>query len=88
MIKDFKTALLFTTRNLKDSEIAYLKSKSNVIPSVFPIGYDGLAFIVNKNNTDTCITVNESYYSYRLILSFRYVQLLMHRSQHLLSEMH
>ena len=25
MIKDFKTALLFTTRNLKDSEIAYLK---------------------------------------------------------------
>ena len=44
---------------LKDSEIAYLKSKSNVIPSVFPIGYDGLAFIVNKNNTDTCITVNE-----------------------------
>ena len=52
-------ALLFTTRNLKDSEIAYLKSKSNVIPSVFPIGYDGLAFIVNKNNTDTCITVNE-----------------------------
>ena len=59
MIKDFKTTLLFTTRALKDSEIAYLKSKSNVIPSVFPIGYDGLAFIVNKNNNDTCITVND-----------------------------
>ena len=59
MIKDFKTALLFTTRNLKDSEIAYLKSKSNIIPAVFPIGYDGLAFITNKNNTDTCITVND-----------------------------
>ena len=59
MIKDFKTTLLFTTRNLKDSEIAYLKSKSNVISSVFPIGYDGLAFIVNKNNQDTCITVND-----------------------------
>lgn len=59
IIKDFKTALLFTTRALKDSEIAYLKSKSNVIPSVFPIGYDGLAFIVNKNNNDTCITVND-----------------------------
>jgi len=59
MIKDFKTALLFTTRNLKPSEIAYLKSKSNVIPTVFPIGYDGLAFIVNKNNADTCITVND-----------------------------
>ena len=59
MIKDFKTTLLFTTRHLKDSEIAYLKSKSNVIPSVFPIGYDGLAFIVNKNNQDTCIAVND-----------------------------
>ena len=59
MIKDFKTTLLFTTRNLKPSEIAYLKSKSNVIPSVFPIGYDGLAFIVNKENKDTCITVND-----------------------------
>ena len=59
MIKDFKTTLLFTTRGLKDSEIAYLKTKSNVIPSVFPIGYDGLAFIVNKNNNDTCITVND-----------------------------
>ena len=59
LIKDFKTTLLFTTRHLKDSEIAYLKSKSNVIPSVFPIGYDGLAFIVNKNNQDTCITVND-----------------------------
>ena len=59
MIKDFKTTLLFTTRALKDSEIAYLKSKSNVIPSVFPIGYDGLAFIVNKNNNDTCLTTND-----------------------------
>ena len=59
MIKDFKTTLLFTTRDLKPNEIAYLKSKSNVIPSVFPIGYDGLAFITNKSNTDTCITVND-----------------------------
>ena len=50
---------MFTTRNLKDSEIAYLKSKSNVIPSVFPIGYNELAFIVNKQNNDTCITVKD-----------------------------
>ena len=59
MIKDYKTNLLFTTRKLKDSEIAYLKTNYNVIPSVFPIGYDGLAFIVNKNTNDTCITVND-----------------------------
>ncbi len=59
MVKDNKTTLLFTTRSLKDSEIAYIKTKYNIIPSVFPIGYDGLAFIVNKNNNDTCITVND-----------------------------
>ena len=59
MVKDNKTTLLFTTRALKDSEIAYIKTKYNIIPSVFPIGYDGLAFIVNKNNNDTCITVND-----------------------------
>ena len=59
MVKDNKTTLLFTTRALKDSEIAYIKTKYNISPSVFPIGYDGLAFIVNKNNNDTCITVND-----------------------------
>lgn len=55
-IKDLKTCLLITSRGLKDNEIAYLKTKKQ-IPSVFPIGYDGLAFITNRNNTDTCITV-------------------------------
>lgn len=59
MIKDYKTNLLFTTRGLKDSEIAYLKTKYNIIPSVFPIGYDGLAFIVNRENNDTCISVKD-----------------------------
>lgn len=59
MIKDYKTTLFFTTRALKDSEIAYIKSTYNIIPSVFPIGYDGLAFIVNKENNDTCITVGD-----------------------------
>ncbi len=53
-----KTCLFFTSRALKAGEVAYFKSK-NLIPSVFPIGYDGLAFIVNRNNTDTCITVND-----------------------------
>lgn len=58
MIRDLKTCLLITSRGLKPSEIAYIKTK-NIIPSVFPIGYDGLALIVNKTNNDTCMTVND-----------------------------
>jgi len=53
-----KTCLFFTSRPLKDSEVAYMKTKKQ-IPSVFPIGYDGLAFIVNTQNNDTCITVKD-----------------------------
>ena len=58
MIKNLKTCLFITSRALKPSEIAYLKSKRQ-LPEVFPIGYDGLAFLVNKNNNDTCITVKD-----------------------------
>ena len=57
-IKDLKTCLFFTSRALKPSEVAYLKSKRQ-LPEVFPIAYDGLAFIVNSNNNDTCITVKD-----------------------------
>ena len=57
-LQDLKTCLFFTSRALKAGEVAYFKSK-NLIPSVFPIGYDGLAVIVNRNNTETCITVND-----------------------------
>jgi phosphate transport system substrate-binding protein len=57
-IKDLKTCLFFTSRALKPSEVAYLKSKRQ-LPEVFPIAYDGLALIVNSNNNDTCITVKD-----------------------------
>lgn len=56
MIKDLKTCLFITSRSLLPSEIAYLKTKRQ-LPQVFPIGYDGLALIVNRANQDTCITV-------------------------------
>ena len=56
MIKDLKTCLFITSRCLLPSEIAYLKTKRQ-LPQVFPIGYDGLALIVNRANQDTCITV-------------------------------
>ena len=58
LIKETKTCLFFTSRPLKDSEVAYLKTKKQ-LPSVFPIGYDGLAIIVNPNNNDTCISVKD-----------------------------
>jgi len=57
-LRDLKTCLLITSRALKAEEVAYFKSK-NIIPAVFPIGYDGIALIVNRNNNDTCITVND-----------------------------
>ena len=57
-IKDLKTCLLITSRSLMPSEISYLKTKRQ-LPQVFPIAYDGLALIVNRQNTDTCITVND-----------------------------
>lgn len=56
MLKDRKTCLLITSRALTKNEIAYFKTKQ-VIPEIFPICYDGLALIVNRNNPDTCITV-------------------------------
>ena len=56
LIRDLQTCLLFTTRPLKESEIAYLKTKKQ-LPSVFPVAYDGLALIINPNNTDSCISV-------------------------------
>lgn len=58
LIRDMKTCLFFTTRPLKDSEVAYLKTK-NQLPESFPIGYDALSFIINPNNPDSCITVND-----------------------------
>lgn len=57
-IKDLKTCLFFTSRALKPSEVAYLKSKRQ-LPEVSPIAYDGLALIVNSSNNDTCMTVKD-----------------------------
>ena len=58
LIKEMKTCLYFTSRPLKESAVAYMKTLRQS-PSVFPIGYDGLAFICNLNNNDTCLTVND-----------------------------
>ncbi|EHO75075.1 hypothetical protein HMPREF9140_00118 [Prevotella micans F0438] len=58
LLLDQKVNLFFTSHVLKKGEDALLRTKGP-IPSVFPIAYDGVAFIVNRSNVDTCITVND-----------------------------
>ena len=50
-----KTCLLITSRDLTKGETAMFSTKQTKAVS-FPIGYDGVALIVNRNNTDTLIT--------------------------------
>ena len=58
MLLDLKVNLLFTSHVLQKGEDAILRGKGP-IPSVFPVGYDGIAFIINKSNLDSCITVTD-----------------------------
>lgn len=50
--------LIITARNFTQKELDYFKSNT-VYPRFFPLGYDGLAFIINKQNVDSCIHVND-----------------------------
>ena len=58
MLLDLKVNLFFTSHGLQKGEDAILRGKGP-IPSVFPVGYDGIAFIINKSNLDSCITVTD-----------------------------
>ena len=58
LILDQKVNLFFTSHKLTKGEDAMLRGKGP-IPEVFPIGYDGIAFIVNRANSDSCITVSD-----------------------------
>lgn len=58
LLLSLKVNLLFTSHGITKGEEAILRSKGP-IPVVFPIGYDGISFIINKTNTDSCITVND-----------------------------
>lgn len=53
-----KLPLMFTTRDFKDSERENLKARQR-IPLMERCGYDGLAFIVNRQNNDSCISVKD-----------------------------
>lgn len=55
---DGKTWLAFTARNFKPAELRSLQAKQ-YRPVAIDIAYDALAFIVNKNNNDTLISVQD-----------------------------
>ncbi len=58
MLLQGKTWLVFTARDYKPAEKNSLKAKQ-YLPTSFSIAYDALAFIVNKNNTDTLLSVKD-----------------------------
>lgn len=50
--------LVITARAFTANELEVLRSKT-YSPVAIPLGYDGLSLIINKHNTDSCITVND-----------------------------
>lgn len=50
--------LIITARNFSEKQLEYFKS-NKIQPRYFPLGYDGLAFIINTQNVDSCITVKD-----------------------------
>ena len=53
-----KVHLIITARNFNEKELNYFKT-NGLQPRYFPLGYDGLAFIINKENVDSCIHVDD-----------------------------
>lgn len=53
-----KLYMMFTTRDFKESERENLKKRQR-LPITVHVGYDGLAFIANRSNTDSCISVKD-----------------------------
>lgn len=58
LLKAEDTWLVITARNFKDDELKGLQDR-NFLPKAMKIAYDGLALIVHKSNTDTCISVSD-----------------------------
>ena len=53
-----KVHLIITARNYSEKQLNFFKS-NGLQPRYFPLGYDGLASIINKDNVDSCIHVND-----------------------------
>ena len=50
--------LAITSRNFTKEEFENLKAR-NYLPVAIRLAYDGLSLIINKDNTDSCITVKD-----------------------------
>ncbi|MDO4160354.1 MAG: substrate-binding domain-containing protein [Prevotellaceae bacterium] len=50
--------LVIASRRFKQKEIDNLKARK-FLPVCFPIAYDGLSLIINRENTDSCISVKD-----------------------------
>lgn len=53
-----KVHLIVTAKNYSEKQLEFFKS-NGFQPRYFPLGYDGLAFIINKENVDSCIHVDD-----------------------------
>lgn len=53
-----KLLMMITARDFKKSELENLKARQR-FPMSIHLGYDGLALIANKSNTDSCISVKD-----------------------------
>ncbi|MCD8305953.1 MAG: substrate-binding domain-containing protein [Prevotella sp.] len=58
MLLDGKVSMAITSRDYKEGELAQLKLNKQY-PRSIKFGYDGLALIENKQNTDSCISVKD-----------------------------
>ena len=58
MLLNKKTYLLITARDFKPEELKNLKDRGYA-PRTIRLAYDGLALIINNENTDSCITVKD-----------------------------
>lgn len=58
LLKIDSVYVAITARNYRPDEIEKLKAR-RMVPISFPVAYDGLALIVNEENTDTCISVKD-----------------------------
>jgi len=58
MLLDKKVSMAITSRDYKPGELAKLKAEKQ-FPRSIKFGYDGLALIQNKQNTDSCISVKD-----------------------------
>lgn len=53
-----KICLVITSRDFSKAEYKNLQER-RFMPKAIKLAYDGLALIVNRSNTDTCLTVNQ-----------------------------